>query len=98
MTAPGIYRVVGTTVDAVTLLRLTDGDDRRIASGELASVSPERLETAFEPAGNPDDEFRAMETLRGFGNWVYWEVHMVFSFLARLFRLLPGVGSGNTRR
>ncbi len=49
----GIYRVVGTGDDAVTLLRVGDADDRRVNTGEIVTVDAADLE-AFEPAENPD--------------------------------------------
>lgn len=35
---PGVYRVVGTSDGRVTLLRLTDGDGRRVHTGDLLTV------------------------------------------------------------
>ena len=50
---PGIYRVVGTDGDSVTLLRVGDSDGRRVSSGTVVGVSSDELD-AFEPAENPD--------------------------------------------
>jgi len=50
--APGVYRVVGSDDDAVTLLRVAEGG-RRVHSGEVVRVPREAFE-ALEPAGNPD--------------------------------------------
>jgi hypothetical protein len=55
----GVYRVVG--VDgAVTLLRITDGDGRRVHTGELVTVETGAFE-AFEPVDRPTraDSFAA---------------------------------------
>jgi len=52
---PGIYRVVGTSETTVTLLRVTDGDGTRRATGDLCRVSLATLDSDFEPAENPGD-------------------------------------------
>ncbi|PGF18187.1 hypothetical protein CP556_01880 [Natrinema sp. CBA1119] len=49
----GIYRVVGTSEGAATLLRVGDADGRRVNTGEIVTVSDGELEV-FEPAENPD--------------------------------------------
>jgi len=51
----GVYRVVGTSPDSVTLLRVTDGDGRRRNTGHVVTVSRSRFATDFEPAANPGD-------------------------------------------
>lgn len=56
----GVYRVVGTPDDSVTLLRVTDETGTRRYTGEVVQVSTETLSVAFEPAENPD---------AGFGVW-----------------------------
>ncbi|WP_254523410.1 hypothetical protein [Natrinema caseinilyticum] len=49
----GIYRVVGTSREAVTLLRVGDADGRRVSTGEIVTVSADDLE-GFDRAENPD--------------------------------------------
>jgi hypothetical protein len=49
----GVYRVVGTDEDAVTLLAVGDAVGRRVHTGEVVTVALESL-AAFEPAENPD--------------------------------------------
>ncbi|MDQ2074020.1 hypothetical protein RBH20_15900 [Haloarcula sp. H-GB4] len=49
----GVYRVVGTDGDAVTLLLVGDAAGRRVHTGEVVTVALESL-AAFEPAENPD--------------------------------------------
>ncbi|WP_254763716.1 hypothetical protein [Natrinema marinum] len=49
----GIYRVVGSGDETVTLLRVGEADGRRVATGEIVIVPDDDLE-AFEPAENPD--------------------------------------------
>lgn len=75
----GIYRVVGTG-DPVALLRVTDADDRRRATGELLSVPRDAL-SGFEPAANPDAGFRPVAWLRGLLSGTYWEVRMVLEWV-----------------
>ena len=52
---PGIYRVVGTSETAVTLLRVADDDGTRRATGDLRRVPLTTLRRDFEPAANPGD-------------------------------------------
>lgn len=52
---PGIYRVVGTSESAVTLLRVADADGTRRATGVLCRVPLTTLDGDFEPAANPGD-------------------------------------------
>ncbi|WP_226005891.1 hypothetical protein [Natrinema salinisoli] len=49
----GIYRVVGTGEDTVTLFRVGDAEGRRVNTGEIVTVRDREFE-AFEPAENPD--------------------------------------------
>jgi len=51
--ASGVYRVVGTPGEDVTLLRVTDADGLRQHTGHVERVSVETLAEAFEPAENP---------------------------------------------
>jgi hypothetical protein len=67
----GIYRVVGTGRDTVTLLRVGDADGRRINTGEIVTVSERELE-AFEPAENPDGNRPLGAALASSLEMVYW--------------------------
>lgn len=49
----GVYRVVGTDDDSVTLLLVGDVAGRRVHTGEVVTVARGDLD-AFEPAENPD--------------------------------------------
>ena len=49
----GVYRVVGTDEDSVTLLVVGDAAGHRVHTGEVVTVALETL-TGFEPAENPD--------------------------------------------
>jgi len=50
----GVYRVVGTGGDGVTLLQVADERGRRVHSGPVERVERETL-AALDPAENPDD-------------------------------------------
>ena len=67
----GIYRVVGTSDDEVTLLRVGDADGRRINTGIVATVSREELE-AFEPAPNPDGNRPLGSVVASKLELIYW--------------------------
>ena len=64
-----IYRVVGTSADTVTLLRVADGDGRRAHTGEVITLSRDALD-GFEPAENPDGG--VVDTLRSMVSGGYW--------------------------
>ena len=49
----GVYRVVGTDGESVTLLRVGDADERRVHTGEIVRVARGDLD-GFEAAENPD--------------------------------------------
>ncbi|WP_226481650.1 hypothetical protein [Natrinema amylolyticum] len=67
----GIYRVVGTGDDTVTLLRVGDADGRRVNTGEIATVEEADL-AAFEPADNPDGNRPLGATVRSELEMLYW--------------------------
>jgi len=70
---PGVYRVVGTGEDDLTLLRVGDADGRRVNTGELATV--DRVDLGeFEPADNPDGNRPAGETATGFLGDLVWQL------------------------
>lgn len=49
---PGVYRVVGTDDEVVTLLRITDGDGRRVHTGELVTADADAF-GGFDPVARP---------------------------------------------
>lgn len=49
----GIYRVVGTTPDSVTLLRVGDAEGDREVTGTVLSVSRETYRESFESTSEP---------------------------------------------
>ena len=63
-----VFRVVGVDAgddDRVTLLRVTDADGNRQATGDLRHVTHERLDRAFAPADNPDPRFEPPDYVAG---------------------------------
>lgn len=67
-----VYRVVGAS-DDVALLRITDGDGRRVHAGEVRRVPADDFEAEFEPATNPDAGFAPVRALRNALSGMYWE-------------------------
>lgn len=73
----GTYRVVGAP-DDVTLLGVADEDGRRCYTGTLLHVPEATLETAFEPASDPDAGIRPVATVRNGLQGLYWSVRRFF--------------------
>jgi hypothetical protein len=88
----GIYRVVGTHADSVTLLRVADGDGRRAHTGEVITVPTDALD-AFEPAENPDGNRSLGGQLRSLGGSLYWSFRSAMAALADR-PLLTALGLG----
>lgn len=76
-----VYRVVGSHADSVTLLRVSDGDGRRLHTGEVFTVPRDALDT-FEAAKNPDGNRSAVTTLSAAGESVYWSLRTFVASLA----------------
>ncbi|WP_227355441.1 hypothetical protein [Haladaptatus salinisoli] len=70
---PCVYRVVGAT-DEVTLLRVTDGNGRRVNTGEIRRIAPSALDAEFERAENPDAGFTPVASVRNALSGLYWSV------------------------
>jgi len=88
----GIYRVVGTDEESVTLVRVGDVSGRRINSGDLLAVDRAALET-FEPADNPDGNRSLGVALTGLAKTLYWTVRAFSEQLAaKPFRALLSIG------
>ncbi|WP_225335671.1 hypothetical protein [Halomicrobium urmianum] len=72
----GVYRVVGTPGDDITLLRVGDAEGQRVYTGDVRRVPRERLD-GFDAAENPDENrsvaSAAASRLEGFA----WEVRMI---------------------
>jgi hypothetical protein len=77
----GVYRVVGTTDETVTLLRVGDPDGRRIHTGEVSAVDRAALDDA-EPADNPDDSWAITPFLTGLPKSIYWQLRTFVLTLA----------------
>jgi hypothetical protein len=77
----GIYRVVGTSGEGVTLLRVADTDGRRINTGEIITVSYDDLD-GFDPAENPDGNRPLGSVLTSGVETVYWSVRIFVQQLA----------------
>jgi len=63
-----VFRVVGVDAgggDHVTLLRVTDADGNREATGELRHVDHDRLDRAFALADDPDPRFEKPDYVAG---------------------------------
>lgn len=75
--APGVYRVVGSG-DPVTLLKVTDPQGRRRATGAIVHASRAELAAEFEPAGNPDAGFDPVRLVRNLASGVVWSVRRFF--------------------
>ncbi|QLG47400.1 hypothetical protein [Natrinema halophilum] len=77
----GIYRVVGTSQRAVTLLRVGDADGRRINTGDLVTIGMDDLD-GFEPAENPDGNRPLGTALAVNLKMIYWSVRVFAHQLA----------------
>lgn len=96
----GVYRVVGTESESVTLLLVGDDDGRRINTGRVVTVNVAEFER-FEPAENPDGNRRAAAALVSVPKTVYWSLrafvqqlgaHPFWALLAFGLLLLGNVG------
>jgi hypothetical protein len=61
----GIYRVVGTTGETVTLLKVGDAEDRRVHTGDIESVPRTTFDAAFTSAPSPDAASKLPRALAG---------------------------------
>lgn len=69
-----VYRVVGRTDDAVTLLRVTDEAGRRVATGEIHHVSLAEIAEQYEPTADPDAGISPVAAVRNLCQGLYWSV------------------------
>lgn len=77
----GTYRVVGTSEEAVTLLRVADADGRRVNTGEIVTVDSDELD-GFEPAENPDGNRPLGAVVTSKLEMTYWSVRVFVQQLA----------------
>jgi hypothetical protein len=75
--APGVYRVVGTG-NPVALLRVTDGEGKRRATGEVIRVPRADLAAGFEPTENPDTGIDPIGAARNLASGVVWSMRRLF--------------------
>lgn len=73
---PGVYRVVGTPEDVVTLLRVADAEGCRVTTGELHSVPRTDLDS-LEPAGNPDENQSLAAMLTSQLDGLAWQLRLM---------------------
>ncbi|MFB6178483.1 MAG: hypothetical protein ABEI77_02015 [Halorientalis sp.] len=78
----GIYRVVGTSDETVTLLRVGDHDERRVSTGEVVTVDRGDLDS-FESAANPDGNRPVGAVVAAVSQQIYWSFRAFGQQLAR---------------
>ena len=61
----GVYRVVGSTEEMVTLLKVGDAEGRRVHSGEIESVPRATFDESFTSAPDPDAASKLPRALAG---------------------------------
>ena len=67
----GVYRVVGTTDETVTLLQVADADGQRVHSGYTIAV-PTATYESLPAAANPDEQGLIAASLRSVPTGTYW--------------------------
>ena len=77
----GIYRVVGTSEDSVTLLRVANADGRRSHTGRIVTVSHGALDSLV-PVENPDGNRPLGETVSSALETAYWSARVFVQQLA----------------
>ncbi|WP_206425029.1 hypothetical protein [Halosimplex salinum] len=77
---PGVYRVVGTRAECVTLLQVGDADGWRVNTGHVVIVDRDALD-GFGPADNPDGNRPAGDAVSNFLGDFVWQVR---AFAGRL--------------
>lgn len=78
----GVYRVVGTSEQSVTLLRVGDSDGTRVVTGEVVTVDHDDLEE-FESADPPEWDQSVAESVSATVEHVYWSLRAFGQQLAR---------------
>lgn len=77
----GIYRVVGSDEQTVTLLRVADANERRIHTGDVVTVSVDEF-AGFTPTENPDETRPLGATLTSHVETGYWSIRVFLQQLA----------------
>ena len=86
----GVYRVVGSDEEAVTLLRVADANERRTHTGEVVTVPIDEF-TGFTPAENPDGNRPVGDILTSNLEMGYWSIRVFIQQLAS--NPLPTLGA-----
>jgi hypothetical protein len=77
----GVYRVVGTNGETVTMLRVGTADGRRVHTGEIRRVETSEL-AGLERADNPDGQRSIGSTLASTVTTSYWSLRVFAEQLA----------------
>lgn len=86
--APGVYRVIGTPDDAVTLLRVADTDGQRQHTGDVVSLPCSQWST-LEPVANPDENRSVTAAVRSQLQGLVWQSRVLAETVVE--RPLPAV-------
>lgn len=78
----GIYRVVGTREDSVTLLRVGDSDGTRVVTGDVVTVDRDDV-AALESADPPEWDRSVAESVTAAVEHVYWSLRAFGQQLGR---------------
>jgi hypothetical protein len=84
---PGVYRVVGTDADGVTLLQVAGPDGTRRHTGTVVTVDRDDL-SAVEPAENPDGSLSVGAWIAGQLTGFYWSLRVLAGTVRE--RPIPG--------
>jgi hypothetical protein len=92
-TAGPIFCIVGAQNDEATLLRITDADGNREATGDVRHVPLDRLQREFIPAENPDAGWGWMEYFAALlvGGGVAVAAHPAFNLLTGTLLVVAGL-------
>lgn len=88
-----VFRVVGVQNDGATLLRVTDADGTRKATGEIRHVTLDRLYRGFTPAENPDAGWGWIEYFGALlvGGGIAIAAHPAFDLLSGVLLVVAGL-------
>ena len=86
----GVYRVVGTTDEHVTLLRVADADGRRRHTGDLVTVAS-AARSSLEPADNPDEHRPFADAVAGRLDGFWWSLRVLGRTVVE--RPIPGTAA-----
>jgi hypothetical protein len=81
----GVYRVVGSQDERVTLLRVVDDSGRRVHSGTVVGVDASTVAESFEAAPNPDSGVSPTRIVRSMAQGLYWQARSLLRLVRSLF-------------